>query len=386
MTATPVAPTAGDVLAAAHELAPSIAARAAEIETARRLPRDLLHQLVSAGCFRLLQPRSHGGPEAELTDALALYEALARADGSTGWTVMIGSAAWCDLAGLPRASFDALFDVAADVIVAGAFNPTGSVTGSGGGYVVDGRWAFASGCEHAHWLWANGVEKVVDGAPVLRAAVLPRDEVEIEDTWHSLGLCGTGSHHFRIENRAVAPEWTFVPMADPPCVDTPIVRVPPPALYSLAVAAVSLGIARGAVDDVTAIAATKHQILEHLPLSNSPRFQLDLAEADTALRAARALLHEVAAEAWAVAVAGDELTLDQRARVRAAAAWTATRAAAAVGTCHRAAGSSSVYVDCPLPRRLRDINTLTQHFLVRGDALTTAGAIFAGADVDLIVY
>ena len=116
--------TAADVLAAVEQLAPAIAARANEIEAARRLPADLLEDLKVAGTFRLTGPASHGGLEADLPAALRIFEALAKADASVAWTVMLGGSGWRDLAGLPRATFDALFADGPDVIVAGAINPT----------------------------------------------------------------------------------------------------------------------------------------------------------------------------------------------------------------------------------------------------------------------
>ena len=163
--------TGDQVLDAARALAPAIAARAAEVEAARRVPGDLLDALVAAGCFRMLLPRSHGGAGADLPSALRLYEALAAADASVGWTVMIGGSAWVDLVGLRRATFDGLFAAGADVVVAGAFAPCGSITPDSGGYRVTGRWGFASGCEHATVLYGNSVESVIDGVPQMRMAV-----------------------------------------------------------------------------------------------------------------------------------------------------------------------------------------------------------------------
>jgi alkylation response protein AidB-like acyl-CoA dehydrogenase len=380
--------TGDDVLAAVQALAPTIANRAAETETARRLPADLLAQLTAAGCFRLIVPPTHGGVGADLPTALQVFEAVAAADGATGWTVMIGAGAWVDLSGLPRATFDALFAAEHDVIFAGAFNPSGSIEPVDGGqsYRVNGRWSFASGCEHATWLFGNCVQGVVDGMPVLRAAVFAPDEVTIEDTWTVSGLRGTGSHHFRADGVVVAAERTFSPLADAPCIDAPIARVPPPAMFSLAIASVALGIARGALDEVVALSATKMPLLARAPLAGDPHFQWSLAEADTALRAARAIVQETAATVWATASAGDELTLVERARTRAAAVWATRRAAAAVDTAYEAGGGTSLYADCPLQRRLRDIRALTQHFLVRADTMTTAGAILAGQDVQVIVF
>ena len=379
--------TPQDVLEAARALAPTIAGRAAEIEAARRVPRDLLDEVARAGCFRLLLPSSHGGVGADLPAALRVYEALARADASLAWVAMIGGGAWIDLAGLPRASFDALFPGTGDVVVAGVFSPSGSIAAvDPDGYRVDGRWSFASGCEHADLLYGNCVEGVVDGVPQLRIAVFSPDQVVIEDTWTVSGLCGTGSHHFRVADLVVPADRTVMPMADEPCLDEPIVHVPPPALFALAIAAVALGTARAALDDVVALATGKVPLLDAAPLATNPRFQFELATADTELRAARALLHETAGSVWDTALHGAPFTLEQRGRARAAAAWVTARAAAVVDTAYRSGGGSSLYADSPLQRRLRDIHAITQHFLVKSDTLTTAGAILAGQDPAVMVF
>ncbi|HEY8526588.1 MAG TPA: acyl-CoA dehydrogenase family protein [Acidimicrobiales bacterium] len=380
--------TSAAVLAAVRALAPTLAERAAEIEAARRVPPDLLDRLVAAGCFRLLLPPSHGGLGADLPAALRVFEALARADASVGWTAMIGAGAWVDLAELPRETFDELFRGDRDVIVAGVFNPTGQIAAADGGYRVSGRWSFASGCEHADWLWGNCLEGLVDGVPQLRGAVFAPDEVVIEDTWTVSGLCGTGSHHFHVTDVDLPAERTFrVDLDDPhPCIDAAIVRIPVPPLLAAAIAGVALGIAQGALDDVVELAAGKVPLLAAAPLAADPVFELDLATADTELRAARALLYETAEALWAAGEAGEELALPERARARAAAVWATERAAAVVDAAYRAGGGTALYADCPLQRRLRDVRALTQHFLVKRGTLVTAGALLAGHDVPLGVF
>lgn len=379
--------TPADVVAAARALAPTIAARAADTEAARRVPDDVLADLLDAGCFRVALPVSHGGVGADLASALSVFEVVAAADGSTGWTVMIGATAWLDLAGLPRATFDEVF-AGSDVIVAGAFDPTGAsiVAIDDDRYRVDGRWGFASGCERATWLFGNCVEGVTEGVPHLRIAVFSADEIGIEDTWHVSGLRGTGSHHFHADGVVVAAERTLVPLAGEPCVDAPIVRIHTPAVIALAVSSVAVGIAQGALDDVVALAATKMPLLAGSPLAGNPQFQHDLAVADAEVRAARALVRDAAVSLWQAAVDGVELSLVDRARVRASGVWAADRATAAVDAAYRAGGGSSLYTDCPLQRRLRDVHALTQHFIVRPDTLATAGAILAGQDVSVMVF
>lgn len=386
MTMLEAITTPAGVLAAAEAMAPDIAARAAEIEAARALPPDLLEQLVAAGCFRVLRPASHHGLGADLAATMRVIEALARADASVGWTVMIGGAQFCDLVELPRETFDTIYS-GPEVICAGAFSPSGAIAPTGdGGYRVTGRWSFASGIGHAAWIYGNCVEAVVDSRPRLRAAVFAPDQVTIEDTWNSSGLRGTGSHHFHADDVALPAARTWVPLAGNPCLDAPVVHVPVPSLFAVQIAAVALGAAQGALDDLLALAADKVPLLAGSTLARNPLFRYELAGADTELRAARALLYDTAEELWDTATSAVPATLEQRARSRAAAVWATTRAAAVVESAYRSGGGSSVYADCPLQRRLRDVQAVTQHFLVKPDTLTTAGAILAGGDLDVPVF
>lgn len=386
MTITHDTMTVDTVLQAVRQLAPSIFDRAGEIETARRVPADLLDSLRAAGCFRLVRPATHGGLEASVPDAMRALESLARADASVAWTVMIGAGSWIDLAHLPREAFDALYATNPDAITAGVFNPTGSIAPVDGGYQVSGRWSFASGCQHADVLFGNAIEGVVDGMPQLRGAVFAPVDVVIEDTWSVSGLCGTGSHHFHVDGVVVPAERTYAPMDGEPCVDALIVHLPPPAVFSQVMASVALGIAQGALDDITVLAADKVPLLSPVALGANPLFQFELATADTDVRAARSLLYEEAERLWAAATSGDPLTMEHRAQVRASAVWTVERATSVVTTAYRAGGGTSLYSDCPLQRRLRDIHALAQHFIVRRDTLITAGAILAGQDVQLMVF
>jgi alkylation response protein AidB-like acyl-CoA dehydrogenase len=383
-------------LAAVRELAPQIAARAADIERARRLPADLLDELVRAGCFRFLLPAGGDGEGGSLPDGMRVIETLSRADASVGWTVMIGAGSWCDIAGLPRETFDALYG-GGDAVTAGAFAPSGTATPVDGGYRISGRWAFVSGCQHATVIYGNAIELPgagvaagpggpEDGPPRMRTAVFSPDEIEIEDTWDVSGLRGTGSHHVRADDVLVPAARTLATMEDPPCIDAPLLRIPVPTLYAPPLASVALGIARGALDDILALAEHKVPLLDHGTLAGSVPFQVDLAMADTRLRAASALVYEHADELWAHGVEARPISPKMRARARAAAVWATGQAVEVVTTAYRAGGGSSLYAGSPLQRRLRDVNALAQHFLVKPATLATAGAVLAGQDVDLTVF
>ncbi len=381
----PLSSSVVDVLDAVRELAPAIEARVDEIESARRLPLDLVERLTAAGCFRMVLPESHGGAGADVMSAMRVFEELSRVDASVGWTVVIGCCGWIDLAELPRSSFDAVFPRGKDVIVGGVFNPTGFAIPVDGGYKINGRWSFASGCQHCDWLYGNCID-TSSGEPQLRIAVFDPAEVTIEDTWSVSGLRGTGSHHFVANDVVVPDERTFLAFVGPACVDEPVVRIPVPATFALAIASVAVGIARGALGDIIALATDKVSLLASSALAANPLFQHQLGEADVRLRAARSLLYAEAEEAWATAEVSGDFTPQHRARLRSAAVFATTTASDVVDTAYRAGGGSSLYNDSPLQRRLRDIHAVTQHFLVKEDTLTTVGAILAGQEPDLTIF
>jgi indole-3-acetate monooxygenase len=373
------------VLDAVRELAPTIAARAEEIEAARRLPPDLVTELTAAGCFGMLRPRSHGGAGVDLATSMRVYEDLSRADASVGWTVAIGAGCWLDLVGLPRSTFDAVFADDPGVKVGGGINPAGVAVRVDGGYRVTGRWGFVSGCQHCDWIYGNCIEEGAatnGGMPPLRIALFRAGEIEIEDTWSVSGLCGTGSHDVVADDVFVPAERTFALLSAEPSLDDPLARIPLPSPYVLQLASVALGIAQGALDDILALAAGKLPLFAGASLAANALFQNQLGRADASLRAARSLVYGEAAEAWATALAADPFTPEHRGRIRGSGVWAADTAVAVVDMAYRAGGGSSLYRSSPLQRRFRDVHALTQHFLVKLDSLTTVGAVMAGQDVD----
>ncbi len=373
--------SAATVLDAVRTLIPAIAGRGDEIEQARRVPPDLVAGLTAAGCFRLTVPARYGGLEADLAASRQQIHLLARADGSVAWTTGIGSIAPLVLGALPIETIDEIFGAGPDVILAGVFNPSGVATPVDGGYRVGGRWTFASGCQHAGWFMAHCV--VDDGRmPPLRMMVLPPSDVEIIDTWRTAGLCGTGSHDFVIDDVFVPEARTFA-VWDESKFDSPLFRIPELSLSSMMIATVAVGIAEGAIDELTALATNKVPMFAESTLAANPLFQYQLGEGVAQLAAAKALLDAEADAAWSTAVEGTEFTPEQRARIRAGATWATRTAAAVVDTAYTAGGGSALYSTSPLQRRLRDVHAVTQHFAVKADTYTKAGAVLGGQDVDL---
>jgi indole-3-acetate monooxygenase len=369
------------ILTAVQQLAPLLAARSDEIERGRRLPPDLVTGLREAGCFRMLVPRRLGGAQADLAEHLDLLRELACADGSVGWTVMIGSSAPVIFGKLPLATFDMIYADGPDVVGAGTFNPTGTATVVDGGFQASGRWTFASGCQHADWFLAHCI--VDDGSmPPLRMMVLPASDVDIVDTWTVSGLCGTGSHDFVLDGVFVPDDRTFT-VFQPGGLEGTLGRIPELIYSALAIATVAVGIAQGALAGITSLASAKVPMFADGTLASNPLFRHRLAEADAQLRAARALLDADVAHTWDVATAGEEFTPARRARIRSTASWATGAAADVVDVAYTAGGGTALHSSSPLQRRLRDIHAVTQHFVVKAETFTLAGAVLAGQDVDV---
>jgi indole-3-acetate monooxygenase len=366
-----------------RRLAPSIAARAEEIEAARCLPGELFDELKAAGLFRMLTPRSHGGDEVGLLASMEVLEALAVADGSTGWTAMIGAESPQLLSLLPRETYDELYAAGPDVTVGGSFAPSGHAHAVEGGYRVSGRWPFASGSQRWDWLFGNCV--VVDAGeprqgangPVARAMLLPPDQVEVEDTWRVLGLRGTGSHHFSVADAFVPEARTFDIFYGRPSVDG--VARHPIADFCFHITSVMVGIAQAALDEVVAAAGTRQRTSMRSTLAQTPLVQHRLGHADVSLRAARAFLR---AEAELVRAEPDQPFLPLLTRVYANDAWIAQVCVSVVDTCFATHGAAGIYDTSPLQRRLRDMHTIRQHASLNDNSITRAGAALLGLPID----
>jgi alkylation response protein AidB-like acyl-CoA dehydrogenase len=364
-----------------RELTPAIVARAAEFEAERRLPEDVVDVLKAIGAFRLFVPQSHGGLELDLPSGLSIITALARLDGSVGWTAMIGNGGPLLTALLPRETYERLYRGGPDVMLAGSTQPVGTAEATDGGWRVAGRWPFASGCRHADWMFGMCVMseggtrlRGRDSAqgPLVRGFVMPARDWQIEDTWHAGGLKGTASHHIVMRDKVV-PSAHFFDLADGGRVPGPLyqsVREVLPLFHG----AFAVGLARGALDELIEHAGTgRQQLHASVAMLHSEIFQAELGRAEADLRAAEAFQHAQAESQWRRALAGtlkDDASLVETSQ---AGVWIATTCVRVVDRCFALAGGSAVYETSPLQRRLRDMHVAAQHAMVQARHYLASG-------------
>ena len=359
-----------DVVRRAEALAPSLAERAAELDTARQLPPDLVATLKEAGFFRMFVPESHGGYGLDLRTGMAVLSTLSAAEPAVGWTVMIGSETPQLLALLAREEFDKIYASGPDVVVAGGFNPQGTASVTAEDYVVNGRWAFASGSTHADWIFGNTVVTSADGVPLpgptpevpqMRSMLVPAAQARVLDTWQVLGLRGTGSHDITITDARVPAGHSFDLFAGVPSVPGPGF-VAPLVHFVLHLGAVGVGIAQGTLDATAAMAsAGKQRLYAKARLADTQLFQVGLGRADLTLRAARALLESTADEVWSLCATDPTAVAAIGPRVSATLSWVTEAALSVVDSCYRAGGGQAARDASPIQRRFRDMHTFSQH-------------------------
>ena len=377
---------ATDYLQRARELAPELAAAADEIERRRELPEPILAALVERGFFRLLLPRSLGGAELLPTAFVPVIEEIAKADASTAWCLnqaagcamtaaYLEPAAACEIFGGPRG------------ILAWGPGP-GKARVVEGGYCVTATWSFASGSHHATWLGchvpiveADGTPRLYpDSSPVIRTMLFPKSNAKMTDIWRVIGLKGTGSDRFSVED-------LFVPQRHSATRDDEtrrekglLYRFSSLQLYAAGFAGVAMGIARSTLDGFVELARDKVPFRSGGALRDNHLIQSQVAQAEARLAAARAFLLRSIEEITTELAQAGHLTLDQRMAIRLASTFAIHQSLQVVDTAYHAAGSTAIFEENPFERRFRDIHTVSQQLQGRSEHFETVGQYLLGLE------
>ena len=374
-----------DVIAAATALGPRIQAAREEGETARRVPPALAEALAAAGLLQLHLPRSMGGPELPPLTAFRVVEEVSKADGSVGWCTMIATAASLFTGWLRADVGRAMCGQPADLRVAGSLRPQGQAYPVEGGYRVRGHWNFASGITHATWLYCPCIimdgevpRQTPAGTPAVRAMWVPAQAATLEDTWSVVGLCGTGSQDFHVDDVFVPTSHTSS-LGDPPQ-ERGLLYHPRLLLVTVWTSTVAnaLGIARGAMNTFMALATCTSSTGSPALLRDRPFVQTRVAEAEAILSAARAYVMEAVGTAWEVVGAGVPDPSLAIAQARLAITHGIHEAVRAVDLVFHAAGTNAIYRANPLERYFRDIHVAVQHNAAYPAHYESAGKVLLG--------
>jgi alkylation response protein AidB-like acyl-CoA dehydrogenase len=257
-----------------------------------------------------------------------------------------------------------------------------------GGYRVTGRQGFSTGCRHAAWVAPhaqvieNGQPRVDHGQPETRYLFVPVAEAEMLDTWKVRGMRGTGTHHFAVTDVFVPAERTVLSATAPVLEPGPLYRIPRTLCFASGDAAVALGMARTCLETFFELAGSKTPRAMPALLRDQSMVQVQVGQAEAALRSGRAFLTESVRDIWATVAANGTPTLDQRATLRLATTHGIRLAAQVIDTVYNAAGATAAYDDHPIQRHFQDIHVITQHLQGRLAHYELVGRHTLGLPVD----
>lgn len=376
-------------VARARTLTPAIEAAARTIEHTRRIPDPVLTALHESRLLRMLLPKYAGGDEIEPATYLKALIEIARADGSVAWNVFVGNSAAIIAAYLEAEIGLHIFSDPRAVIAWGPPNShrARAVTG---GYRVTGEWSFASGCRQANWMGAHcqveesggSLRLNRNGQPTVRTLLFPIEHAELIDNWNPIGLRGTASDGYTVDNVFVAEAYSTT-REDPELrtVRGPLYAFTMQGLYAVGVAGVALGLARGMLDAFVALALEKTP-RGQVRLADSANVQAEVARCEASIESARAWLTETLRELYASAPESTSIDVAARARVRLGSAHAIQNAIDVADKTYRLAGVSAIFPDSPFERRFRDMHTLSQQIQARVGHFESVGKVMFGVNTD----
>ena len=353
-----------------RSLLPALRERVARAEELRRLPDDTFADFQKAGLFRALQPKRYGGYE---LDPGVFYQAVIEVGavcGSSGWILgVLGVHNW-HLAILDPRAQEEVWGADDSVQLSTSLAPTGVVERVEGGFRMRGRWSFSSGCDYCQWAVLGGaVPPAAPGEPAdPRVFLLPRHDYRIDDNWHVMGLCATGSKDIVVED-AFVPEYRTHSYRDAFALNhpgaaintAPLYRLPFGLIFTYGIVSPAIGAAQGALAAFCEQAAKRINVRDGSRAIEDPFMQYRLAEAAAEIDAARDRMLANFAEMMRLARAGAEIPLADRARYRWDSGKAIERSVRAVDLIFEASGGHGIFLDNPIQRAWRDVHAMRAH-------------------------
>jgi alkylation response protein AidB-like acyl-CoA dehydrogenase len=361
---------AAELIGRARELVPLIERSSDRIERERRIPSDVLDPLHDARLFRLLIPRSCDGEEVEPATLFQVIEQIAQGDGSVGWCIGQGSGVSMTAAYVkPEVARTVLGDKRA-VVATGPNNLKSTALVCDGGYRVTGEWGFASGSPHAAWMLGHAAVLEPDGQPrlgpngkplELRTFIFPKSSAHMNDDWNVMGLKGTGSVSYSVNDLFVADDFSFTRESDEDRRESgPLYRFSMFNMFGVGFSGVALGIARRALDDFIKLAMVKQPYAATALLADNNTIQSQVGLSEARLQSSRTYVIETYRRLYQSVAQGLRFDANMRIANRIVTCYAIQQAREVMNFVYHAAGATAIFESNPFERRFRDLNTVTQ--------------------------
>lgn len=368
-TRADIPPTPVEIIARTRALIPTLAARAAQGERQRRLPRETIADMQAAGLFRVLQPKRWGGYEMDIHTYFDVQMALGEGDMSVAWVYgVVGVHPWAMAIFDERAAQD-VWGKDTSTLMCSSLMPVGIATPVEGGYRLKGRWKYSSGSDHCAWALLGGSEPSAQGAPVdRRLFLLPRSDYEIVDTWHVSGLKSTGSQDIVVKD-AFIPAYRTQKYSDNfrgfgagLSVNTaPLYRLPFGQVFFRGVSTGAIGALQGMLNAYIAYGKVRIERLSGQSSSEDPLIQITCAEVACGIDEMKTILHRNFSVLEGYAERGEMPPLPLRIEYKFHNGWVAERCSLLAAKLFKAVGGNGIYAEFPFGRFLADITAGRQH-------------------------
>ena len=377
----------------ARELSSLLGQHISEEENTGRLSAEVVTALKEAGFHKLFLPKSLGGHEADPPTVAKVVEEVAKHNTAAGWSLMVANTTLNMASRLPEKGIEEMFGSDPNVFVAGSVHPPMRAVRADGGYMINGRNALVSNVHEAHWIFVlafvmeNGQMKMHDGHPEIIGVYMKANDCRIIDTWSVTGMRATDSNDveatdvFVPDHRVFALTPEFHPNR---YFEAPLYRFPAAgANIGCLLAPVSLAVAGNAIDELKAIAEKKIPLGSMVPIKERGVVQHKFGRAEALVQASRIYLHTKLTECWDKVLAGESISLEEKAGLLLAAAHANQSCAEAIGLIYTAAGTNGIYLKNKLAHHFCDAQVLRQHGFMNESRYETAAQVYLGLPPDL---
>lgn len=357
-------PTPEEIVQRTRDMIPYLQETAAQAQADRKVPEETVARMQEAGLFRVLQPKRWGGYEMHPQVFFDVQAALAEACMSTAWIYGVIAVHNWQIALFDLQAQEDIWKDDTSVLIASSYMPVGKVEEVEGGYNFSGRWAFSSGCDHCDWIFLGGIVPPSESnpAPDYRTFLVPKEDFEIVDTWHTFGLQGTGSKDIVVKGCFV-PEYRTHRSIDGfqgtnPGIDSkdvPLYKMPFGQLFPRAVSSGAIGALQGAINAYLEVGATRVGSNTGSKTAEDPHAQMAVASAQSLVDSLKAKLKLNFEELMDAAEKGEQLDIDRRIHFRYESAQVPEQCLQSALELQKMLGGRAIFTNAPLQRFTLDI-------------------------------
>lgn len=386
-----IIPDPATLIARAKAMVPTLKARAAQCEAERKIPVETIREFQEAGFFEVLKPKRWGGYEMEPRVFFEIQMAVSEGCMSTGWVYGVVGVHPLQLGLFPLQAQEDVWSKDASTLISSSYQPVGKVERADGGFLLSGQWGFSSGSERCDWAFLGALifPAEAGGAPEYRTFLLPRSDYKILDTWHTLGLKGTGSHDIRVD-RAFVPEHRTHRAIDGYLCRNPgqavndgeIFKLPWAQVFTRAVSTASIGATQGALKDFLEIAKTRVSTNTGQATKADPFVLSAAARTAAEIDQIRTTLFRNFDQMMDTVRQGKEISVPDRLFYKYQSSLVSRRCAELVDDLLLLAGARGIFNDNPIVRPWLDLKAGRAHIANNSNGVgLSLGGSYLGADI-----